>query len=411
MKILLATYWPIPHLGGVWNYMVQLKNKLESLGHEVDLLGYDKDNISVYIVNENRKIDRYSILHLIEAKLNKQNSPHIYANELVKWTEFQCSIYELSAAYLGLEKYDLIHTQDVLSTACINRVRPKETPLVATIHGSVAYEIRGQLTNIHKSDTAYLARAYYDDLERIGATSAEVTITANNWLKNILTGEFLVPDEQIRVLHYGFDTETFIKRMEKKSYVYRPENKRIIIYAGRLTEIKGVHHLISALNDLKKIRNDWICWIVGSGVKSEELRDLTDKLDLEDNVFFLGRRNDVPYLVANSDIFVLPSLIDNQPLSVIEAQIAGKAIIVSDAGGLPEMIEHGVTGLVTPAGNPKMLCNSINQLLNDENYRETLGSNAKKWGMTHWSSDTGIESLIEVYQFAISKRKRDLEQI
>lgn len=411
MKILLATYWPIPHVGGVWNYMVQLGNKLESLSHQVDMLGYDEDNKSVYIVNENRKIDSEKLLPLLNAKLNAHTYPALYANELVKYTEFQRYVYELSAAYLGLDKYDLIHTQDVISTASINRIKPKNTALVATLHGSVAHEIRHQITTIHKSSTSYMAKVYYDELERIGATSAEVTIVANEWLKKILTSEFQVPNEQVKILHYGFDTENFIKRSKEKSSIVRPRSKKVIIYSGRLVELKGVQHLISALSELKKTRNDWVCWIVGTGDKQDELMVQSKVLGLEDDILFFGKREDVPYLIANSDIFVLPSLLENQPLSVIEAQIAGKAVIVSDVGGLPEIVEDGVTGLITPVGDIKTLSKKINLLLENEKYRQTLGSNAKKWGMTHWSIDKGVKHLLEIYQSAISKRGKDEDNV
>lgn len=407
MKILLATYWPIPHVGGVWSYMVQLRKKLESLGHEVDILGYDEDNISVYIVNENRKVDSDKLLPLLNAKLNEKTYPAIYANDLVKYTEFHRYVFELSAAYLGLEKYDVIHTHDVISTASIDRVRPEKSTLVATLHGSVAHEIRHQLNTIHKSNTSYMARVYYDELERLGATSAEVTIVANEWLKNILTNEFQVPNEQIKVLHYGFDTENFIKRSKQKSSIIRPKDKKVIIYSGRLVELKGVDHLISALGELKKIRKDWVCWIVGNGDKQADLKVQSKNLGLEDDILFFGKRDDIPSLLAKSDIFVLPSLLENQPLSVIEAQIAGKAIIVNDVGGLPEIVEDGVTGLITPAGDIKILCKKINLLLEDEKYRNRLGANAKKWGMTHWSLDKGVKHLIEIYNSAISKRGKD----
>jgi glycosyltransferase involved in cell wall biosynthesis len=409
MKILLATYWPIPHVGGVWNYMLQLRKKLESLGHEVDMLGYDEDNISVYIVNENRKIDSEKLLPLLNAKLNKQTYPALYANELVKYTEFHRYVYELSAAYLGLEKYDVIHTQDVISTASIDRVRPRNSTLVATLHGSVAHEVRHQLATIHKSNTSFIAKVYYDELERVGATSAETTIVANKWLENILTNEFQVPEKQIKVLHYGFDTENFIKRMREKSSIIRPKNKKVIIYSGRLVELKGVQHLISALSELKKIRKDWVCWIVGTGDNQADLKLQSKVLGLEDDILFFGKRDDIPYLLANSDIFVLPSLLENQPLSVIEAQIAGRAIIVSDVGGLPEMVEDGITGVITPAGDIKALCKNIKLLLEDEKYRHRLGASAKKWGLTHWSLDKGVKDLLLIYKEAISKREEGRE--
>jgi glycosyltransferase involved in cell wall biosynthesis len=411
MKILLATYWAVPHVGGVWGYMKQLKEKLVSLGHEVDLLGYSENNEYVYIVNEDRRLEKDKVLPLLNAKLNEQVYPAIHINPLIKYTEFQRYFFELAAAYLGLDKYDVIHTQDVISTASIQRVRPKGPALVATLHGCVAHEIRHQLTTIHKSPTSHMARAYFDELERTGASSAEFTIVANNWLKNILTNEFLVPDEQIKVYHYGYDVENFIKRMKEKSPVKRPDDKKVIIFTGRLVELKGVHHLISALGQLKESRNDWVCWIVGDGDKKAELRVQTKALGLEEDVLFFGSRDDIPALLANSDIYVLPSLLENQPLSVVEAQIAGMPVIVSDAGGLPEIVEHQVTGLISPAGDPEALYQNLNLLLDDEKLRKTLGDNASKWGKNHWSLDKGVSNVLDVYHSAISKLRKDEENV
>ncbi|WP_391123356.1 glycosyltransferase family 4 protein [Psychrobacillus sp. L3] len=406
VKILLATYWPIPHLGGVWSYMQQLNKRLEMLGHEVDILGYDEDNLNICMLNTGEKVERNKLLPLLHAKLNKQNYPELYENLLVEYTEFQRYVFELGTAYFGLDKYDIIHTQDVISTACIDRIRPRNIPLVATLHGSVAHEIRHQLTTIHKSPNSYMASDYYNELEKVGATSSDITIVANNWLKNILTDEFNVSKEQVKVLHYGFDTENFIKQMNVKSLISSPEDKKVIIYTGRLTELKGVHHLLTALGKLKKLRQDWVCWIVGTGNEETKLRTRRKLLGLEDYVYFLGKRDDIPSLLGKSDIFVLPTMLDNQPLSLIEAQIAGKATIVSDVGGLPEMVEHKVTGLLTPPDDPNKLYRNLLLLLKNGYLRRSLGSKARRWGMKHWSIDSGVNSLLEIYEEAISIRKK-----
>lgn len=405
LKILLATYWSIPHLGGVWNYMTQLKMKLELLGHEVDVLGYDEDNLNVHLPYKKKKIAREMLMPLLHTKISTKNFPEMYENKLVEYTEIQRCIFELGAVYFGLEQYDLIHTQDVISAGCIDRIRPKHIPLVATLHGSVAHEIHHQLTTIHKSPNSYLARTYYDELEKKGATSPEITIVANNWLKNILIDEFSVPAEQLKVLHYGFDTESFIKQIKVKSLISAPKDKKVILYTGRLAELKGVQHLLAALAKLKKRRQDWVCWIVGTGSEETKLKIKSNELGLDDYVHFLGKRDDVPSLLAKADIYVLPTLLENQPLSLIESQIAGKASIVSEVGGLPEMVQHKVTGLLTPPGDPVKLYENLKLLLRDDKLRKKLGANAKKWGMTHWSIDQGIKDLINIYYEAISMRE------
>jgi glycosyltransferase involved in cell wall biosynthesis len=403
MKILLATYWAVPHVGGVWNYMVQLKKDLEKLGHEVDLLGFGEDNNYVHLVNKGVKLENDELMPLLQAKLTSENYPEIYANALVKYTEFQRYVYELAAVYFGLDHYDVIHTQDVISTASLSRVKPAGVPLVATLHGSVAHEIRVQLKTIYKSPNSYMAKEYFDMLERQGATSGNLTIVANNWLKNILTQEFQVPENQIKVLHYGYDIEGFIKKMRVNSPIKKPENKKVITFTGRLVELKGVQHLLAALHKLKKVRNDWVCWIIGNGDKLSELRTQSKILGIDDDVFFFGKRDDIPYLLTISDIYVLPSLLENQPLSVIEAQLAGKPVIVSDAGGLPEIVENGVTGIVSPAGDEEALFENIELLLDSEKLRNKLGKNAKNWGWTHWSQDKAVKNLLNAYRNAMTK--------
>jgi glycosyltransferase involved in cell wall biosynthesis len=222
----------------------------------------------------------------------------------------------------------------------------------------------------------------------------------------ILIDEFKIPSKKLKVFHYGYDIESFMKSMEMKSEVERPSNKKVILYAGRLVEQKGVQHLLDALKRLKDKRQDWVCWIAGDGDMLAELRLQSKMLGLAKDVVFMGRRDDVPALLSQADILVLPSLIDNQPLSIIEAQLAGKAIIASQVGGIPEIIKHKVTGLLTPAGDSEKLQSNLLMLLEKDSFRQKLGAEAQQWAMKHWSLDSMTERILDVYQNAITERSR-----
>lgn len=411
MKILLCTYWTIPHLGGVWAYMQQLKKGLEEYGHEVDLMGNGEDNNIVYIVGSDKKVEKHDILPFLQAKMPPSMYPDLYSNKLLEYTEFQRYFFELAVAYIGLDQYDLIHTQDVISTAGIRRVNAKNVPLIATIHGSVAREVNQQLGNIHKESNSYVVKEYYDELEKFGARASDLSIVANHWLKEILIEEFDVPEDHLRVLHYGFDTEGFVKQRHENVMIERPANKKVIIYTGRLVELKGVQYLLQALAKLKAVRQDWVCWVIGEGDMKKELQLLSRSLKIEDDVFFLGRQDGIPSLLAKSHIYVLPSLIDNQPLSLIEAQLAGKPCIVTNAGGLSEMVKHNITGLLTEPKDVNGLFENLNLLLSNPIAAEILGRNAKKWGMTHWSYEKGIRNLLQMYEEVISMRKTGDEHV
>ncbi|MBJ6362062.1 glycosyltransferase family 4 protein [Paenibacillus sp. GCM10012307] len=407
MKILLATYWPVPHLGGVWPYMEQLKMGLEALGHEVDLLGYgDVSGNLVYIVNQGRQIDTDPLLPVLKAKLRPDLYPVLYEHVLIEYTEFRRYAYELAVAYLGIESYDVIHTQDIFSTVAIDRIRHSHTALVASIHGCVAHEMRYHLaTDEFNTPTSHIARTYFDWMEHNGGSAAEYTVLANNWMKNNLSQEFRVAPDSLKVFQYGYDIPKFLDGMKASSELRRPPGKKVIVYTGRLVELKGVHHLLAALAQLKAVRQDWVCWIVGDGDKATELTQQCLMNGLEDMVVFWGRRDDIPALLGQSDIYVLPSLIENQPMSIIEAQLAGLAIITTNAGGLPEMTEHRVTGLLTPVGDPNSLFQAFDELLKNNKLRRLLGARAHKWAMRHWSMSTMVQRMTSVYEQAIHKRK------
>ncbi|MCY9694374.1 glycosyltransferase family 4 protein [Paenibacillus alginolyticus] len=405
MRILLATHWLIPHVGGVWAFMEQLKNRLEALGHVVDLLGNSPDYLKFHIVNRNQEIAKAHFLPMLETKLSASNQPHLSRSSIVRYYELERYCMELSAAYFGLEQYDLIHTQDVLSTRSISRVKPRHTAHVAHIHGCVATEMM-----LHYQLNPYLGIGehspewkYFRSLEHYGASSCDITVTSTHWMRNLLVQEFGVPSEQITVFQYGFDSHSFAAKIGQGTPVQRPVGKKVIICPARLVFIKGINVLISALAKLKEIRQDWVCWIVGDGDMRETLEQLSFRLGLQGDVFFLGRRDDVPALLHISDIFVHPCLQDNQPYSVVEAQFAGLPAVVSNGGGLPEMVENGKTGLVSPVGDPDSLCANIASLLQNDAYRKELGDNAKVWAQSHWSMDQMVNRVLEVYEKAMKK--------
>ncbi|MTH55362.1 glycosyltransferase [Bacillus mangrovi] len=405
MKILLATFWSIPHVGGVWPYMLHLKSKLEEYGHEVDLMGPDDKKRVMQVVNEGRTVNMDQLMEPVKQYLTPASCPLTYIHPLIEYMELKRYSFELGAAFLGIEKYDLIHTQDVISSECISRLKREGTAHVATLHGSVAHEVLKQVGDeFPHHPHSELARTYYRQLEHIGATCADLTVTANHWLKNILTGEFNVRDQQVRVMQYGYDISSFLQQAQGDPGIAAAPGKKVIFFAGRLVDLKGVQHLITALSELKNHRDDWVCWIAGTGEMEASLRAQAAGLGLMNDVLFLGERHDIPKIMAKADLYVQPSLIDNQPLSVVEAQISGVPVIVHHAGGLPEMVQHQVTGLIYSNSNTHELCGHLFSLIADDSYRNYMGENARAWAMEHWALDQGVQNLLQVYNEAAGRQ-------
>nr|WP_269671039.1 glycosyltransferase family 4 protein [Paenibacillus sp. 481] len=405
----MATYWHVPHFGGVWPLMLKMKKRLEERGHQVDIFGNSEDGRTFHMPFSNRTFEKKQVLQVIRSKLTQEQYPALYMEDVMLNTEVNIICMELAASYFGLNNYDLIHAQDIYSARAFQRVKPKHTPLVVSLHGSVAHEIKQHLLDLNV-DLAHSPFWKFISLhERLGATSGEVTISSSNWLKGLLNSEYGVPSEQVEVYQYGYDTQAFRQKMtETTNPIHKPSGKKVILFTGRLIHIKGVSFLITALGMLRNMRDDFVCWIAGVGEAEESMRRQCKELGLEETVHFLGVRDDIPYLLDQSDIFVQPSFIDNQPLSLIEAQLAGKPSVVSDATGVPEMVEHGKTGLVYPQHDPLQFCTHLNTLLENDLLRNEMGRAAQQHGQSHWSLDSMIDSLTQTYARAQFKMAHNM---
>ena len=151
--------------------------------------------------------------------------------------------------------------------------------------------------------------------------------------------------------------------------------ERVIITVSRLVKKNGVEDIIKAAQDLR-----FKLLIIGKGEQEEYLKDLTKKLNLEDNVLFLGEvsHKDLPQYLWISDVFVRPSLSEGLGNAFLEAMAAGVPVIGTKVGGIPDFLREGETGLFCEVQNPKSITEKIKTLLKDENLRLRLIENGRK---------------------------------
>ncbi|MBO2942944.1 glycosyltransferase family 4 protein [Paenibacillus sp. F411] len=406
MRILLATMWLVPHVGGVWNFMQQLHDRLVMMGHQVDLLGNSPDYSSYYLVNQGRELPKELLLPMLRTKLNLVTAPIVNSESYLKYYEFERYSLELAAAFFGLDHYDIIHTQDIFAARALYRVKPKHIPLISQVHGSVAREMHEHFRKRPELQVANGSPTwnYYPEMEFQSAMSSDLTVTANQWSKNILVKEYGVASERIQVLPYGIETEAFYDKMARGTLIQRPPGKKVFIFPARLVPVKGIDVLLAALAIVARRRSDWVCWIVGDGELMASLQALTQQLGLQEYVIFHGARNDIPALLGQSDIFVHTCVQDNQPYSVMEAQLAGLPCVVSNAGGLPEMVQEGVTGLISQVGDAGAIAEQLILLLANDEYRQALGRNGQAYANEVWSMDRMMEQMIMTYHEVLARK-------
>src|SRR5450759_1313639 len=122
-----------------------------------------------------------------------------------------------------------------------------------------------------------------------------------------------------------------------------------------------------------RLRRSSVWWrVVGEGVERNSLEAQAASLGISEKVVFTGRREDVPAVTAALDVAVLPSYREAQGLSVLEAMALSRPVVASNVGGIPEMIEDRVSGLLVPPGNSEALAGAINRLLSDHPFADML---------------------------------------
>lgn len=177
---------------------------------------------------------------------------------------------------------------------------------------------------------------------------------------------------------------------------------KTLIAVGRLTEVKDHKTLIYAYGHLKKLLFDNNIHIpdlliVGDGELRDELVNLTNELNLENNIKFLGIRKDISKLLHESDIYLMSSILEGLSISLIEALASGIAIVATDVGSNSEIIECGKTGLLVPKQNPIKMAEAIFSIIVSYEVRRKFFENSKE-ASVKFDLQTSTKAHLNVYK-------------
>lgn len=168
----------------------------------------------------------------------------------------------------------------------------------------------------------------------------------------------------------------------------------LITNVGRLTAQKGQRQLLDAARLVLQRRPDARFQIVGAGELEPELRRHAAALGIAERVAFAGVRYDIPAVLGESDIFVLSSLWEGLPISAIEAMAAARPVVLTNVGGVRDMVRHGVDGLLVPPADPPALAGALLALLGDPDRRARLGAAAR----ARAEREFGLEPFIQRHE-------------
>ena len=179
------------------------------------------------------------------------------------------------------------------------------------------------------------------------------------------------------------------------------DNSLLISVTGRIEWLKGQKYLIEACGEVNNRLKDFYVLLVGDIVESHYMKECIEKakeLEIQDRIIFAGYKTNISDILNQTDIFVLPSLFEAFPRSVIEAMGLGKPVIVTDVGGCAEAVEDRVSGFVVPVKDVKCLADRILMLGLDKNLRLKIGNAARMRAEEVFSIEKNVRETESIYK-------------
>ncbi|MEY8349530.1 glycosyltransferase family 4 protein [Bacillus cereus] len=382
LKILYVTFLRYPNTGGLSNYITSLKTGFEKYGHDVDVISPTQ----MTAVHLEQDIPR-AAEHARDFLLQRYGTVN---EKIIKNTSYM-NVYKSFLRGRSLEQYDVFHAQDLFSVFLLGQLNLEyKKPLFFTPHGHFT-KSRLKFDKIKKGS---IEEVYFSEIEKQGIKASDQIITISNSFHSPLK-EYGAKIEQLVTVHTGIHFHQ--ASIPKQEY----NDNLVISCVSRLSPRKGHDILLKALSQIQQDLSNVEIWIVGDGVMRERLEDQVLQLGL-DNIRFFGRRTDIPEILSSSAIYVLPTINDNFPISIIEAMFSRQAIVTTNCGGIPEMIQNGKTGIICEPGNVQQLSDALKLLLANKSLRERLGRNAQEYSRQHLTQGGMISKIERIYHSFIS---------
>ncbi|GAA4928182.1 glycosyltransferase family 4 protein [Actinoplanes utahensis] len=365
MTRILMLSWEYPPLlvGGLGRHVHALATTLARAGHEVTVVTRHTPGALLEEYSEGVRV--------VRAPDDPPAFP-VTGGDLLAWAvAFNHTLTRAALRACRTGGFDVVHAHDWLVAHTAMTVRDHlDVPLVATIHATESGRHQGHLPHPHNRTI--------DDIERWLADQADRVIVCSDYMKREITRLFGVPADRVDVVYNGVDTLRWRARPRAVAAArtrYAGDGP-LISYAGRLVYEKGVQLLLAALPALRDRFPGLRVVIAGDGPYRAELEALAAGAPEVSFAGFLGG-HELTALMGASDCYVVPSIYEPFGMVALEASAAGTPVAVAATGGLAEIVDHGVTGVTFPPGDPYALAEAVDSVLADRDYARSLALRAR----------------------------------
>jgi glycosyltransferase involved in cell wall biosynthesis len=288
---------------------------------------------------------------------------------------------------------------DFSTSARLANLLEEVRPDVAHAHGPVAYRCAARAV---RSRAPFVLSVHGLSGWRGTVIHADVVVTVSEYARDAIRRR-VRDGSRLRVIRGTSDCSRFADYRDAAP-TFREEfglgDRPLVACVGRLVPAKGQHVLLEAAKRVAAEVPEARFVIVGgrSAGYERRLRRMCVRLGLQDTVVFTGERRDIPRVLAGSDILVQPSFEEALGLSVIEGMASGLPVIASRVGGIPEVVTHGVTGLLVAPGNADGLADAVRRLISDRELRLRMGESGRERALGEFNLDAMVDQLVSVYE-------------
>lgn len=328
----------------------------------------EKSEDVVYIAPGNMLQDEMHDIKFISYKFSKKNPLSIIKAII--------SIFNI----VKREKIDILHCQD--ATSCVFCCYAKK---YLNMKARIIWHERG----IHYKSYTTMSKRYISTID---------TIVCNSYYERTLLIMNRCPPEKTTVIYNAIEKQIPTRaRYDIRKELGINQNDFVIGTVGRQTWDKGFSTLLTAAAYSKKHIQNLKILLVGDGVERKNLEQLAQKLGIADSVMFTGLRRDIPNMLFAMDIFAIPSWFEAFGNVTVEAMYAKIPVLASRVGGIQEVIQDGINGLLIPAAEPDVWAEKIIYAYDHYDEMKKLSRTAYDDACARYNFDVYYEKIMDVY--------------
>ena len=327
------------------------KKNILLVSHQADLSGAP---ISLYLLAKNLNKDKFHAIFLtlrkgpLTGKLKREGIETVFPGSLFQTSSIRKLIKD--------QDIDLVHVNTTESSKGAIAGKLSNVPVI--------WHLREEIKNNTKKIRT---------MEKL----ANKIIALSKNMKSTLMK--MVPENKIEIIPNGIDTKDFNFTERDRA----TGDELVVGTIGSIEPRKGTQCLIEAAAKVQKGFPAVKFLIVGSPLPGREgykkkMESLANKLGVQGKIVFTGQSNNIPSILGNMDIFVLPSLWEGMSRVILEAMASGKPVVSTNVGGTPEVVIDKETGLLVPPEDPEKLAEAIVSLIKDPSMRKRMGENGRR---------------------------------